>query len=377
VIPDPDPPVPDPAPEPEPLPEPEPVPVPAATLRKQAAETTRAHEEEQLPDVPSPAPEPADQPEPDVTAEIIDLRRELADVKRKQDAPEPATLRKHAERVRREREAEAIPNDVTPLMEAPGLDMAVELAALKASITELQDTLRELSKNADEPDPQDLRREAERVRRSHEAENLPDLPEQAEPDTTGPDGGPHKTPEALDAIVHPDDVEGQKAGHLKAVWSVAYINDLPDSAFLHIEPGGTKDDEGKTTPRSLRHFPYKDADGNIDLPHLRNALSRIPQSQSLPETVKENAAARARRILQAQTNKTVDETGQTLSVRTVDPLRQQAESQALEFASAGLSLRKPPRTVTPPPVDLIPLPELKRRTRDEMLRHLSEDTAAP
>jgi hypothetical protein len=81
----------------------------------------------------------------------------------------------------------------------------------------------------------------------------------------------------------------------KADWTSAHKNDLPDSCFLYIEPGGSKDEDGKTTPRSLRHFPYKDADGNIDLPHLRNALARIPQS-SLPQDVKDRVAARARRI---------------------------------------------------------------------------------
>jgi phage I-like protein/cation transport regulator ChaB len=61
-------------------------------------------------------------------------------------------------------------------------------------------------------------------------------------------------------------------------WTRKYINDLPDSAFAYIEPGGEKDEEGKTKPRALRHFPYKDKDGKVDLPHLRNALARAPQS---------------------------------------------------------------------------------------------------
>lgn len=71
----------------------------------------------------------------------------------------------------------------------------------------------------------------------------------------------------------------------KEKWSTAFINDLPDAAFAYIEPGGEKDDEGKTTPRSKRHFPHhnksvKSATENssVDLPHLRNALSRAPQS---------------------------------------------------------------------------------------------------
>lgn len=64
----------------------------------------------------------------------------------------------------------------------------------------------------------------------------------------------------------------------KADWSTAYVNDLPDSAFLYIQSGGEKDSEGKTKPRTLRHFPYKDSTGKVDLIHVRNAIARIPQS---------------------------------------------------------------------------------------------------
>lgn len=64
----------------------------------------------------------------------------------------------------------------------------------------------------------------------------------------------------------------------KADWSTAYVNDLPDSAFLYIQSGGEKDSEGKTKPRTLRHFPYKDSSGKVDLIHVRNAIARIPQS---------------------------------------------------------------------------------------------------
>jgi hypothetical protein len=49
---------------------------------------------------------------------------------------------------------------------------------------------------------------------------------------------------------------------------------------LFVESGGKKDSEGKTVPRGKRHFPYKDKNGNIDLPHLRNAIARIPQSNA-------------------------------------------------------------------------------------------------
>ena len=58
----------------------------------------------------------------------------------------------------------------------------------------------------------------------------------------------------------------------KATVSTADQNDLPDSDFAYIEPGGKMDKSGKTTPRSLRHFPIMDA------AHVRNALARAPQS---------------------------------------------------------------------------------------------------
>ncbi len=85
----------------------------------------------------------------------------------------------------------------------------------------------------------------------------------------------------------------------RADWSTAFMNDLPDSSFLYIESGGSKDSSGKTTPRTLRHFPYKDASGKVDLPHLRNALSRIPQS-SLPSDVKASLTKKAQGILAKQ-----------------------------------------------------------------------------
>jgi hypothetical protein len=88
------------------------------------------------------------------------------------------------------------------------------------------------------------------------------------------------------------------------------INNLPDGAFLYIEPGGSRDSEGRTTPRTLRHFPYRDASGAVDLPHLRNALSRIPQS-NLPADVKARLTRKAQRILQAQGGEAASSEGDT------------------------------------------------------------------
>src|SRR5574337_790479 len=67
----------------------------------------------------------------------------------------------------------------------------------------------------------------------------------------------------------------------KAEMSTADQNALPDSAFAYIEPGGSRDANGRTTPRSLRHFPIHDA------AHVRNALARASQSpfgkQAMPK----------------------------------------------------------------------------------------------
>jgi len=62
---------------------------------------------------------------------------------------------------------------------------------------------------------------------------------------------------------------------IKATWSTAYINNLPDSAFACIESGGKKDSAGKTTPRSKRHYPHHNSGGGLDQAHLNAALSRL------------------------------------------------------------------------------------------------------
>lgn len=82
-----------------------------------------------------------------------------------------------------------------------------------------------------------------------------------------------------------------------AVWSTAYVNNLPDSCFLYIESGGKKDAQGRTEPRSLRHLPFKDASGKVDLPHLRNAIARIPQMSGISDSTKASLQSKAREML--------------------------------------------------------------------------------
>ncbi len=82
----------------------------------------------------------------------------------------------------------------------------------------------------------------------------------------------------------------------KAEWSTAYINDLNDSAFLYIAPGGTRDEEGKTKPRALRHFPYRDKSGTVDEAHLRNAIAQAPKA-SLARDVIDRVQDKGRKLL--------------------------------------------------------------------------------
>jgi len=75
-----------------------------------------------------------------------------------------------------------------------------------------------------------------------------------------------------------------------AVWTTKYVNSLPNSAFLYVEAGADKN-------KSKRHLPYKDASGKIDLPHLRNAIARIPQMKGISDSLKASLQAKARRLL--------------------------------------------------------------------------------
>jgi len=193
---------------------------------------------------------------------------------------------------------------------------------------------------------------------------------EAELRTGGLKAQPRPEPHAAEGLFDADELQAAVDGLIKAVWTGSYVNDLPDSAFLYIEPGGQQDADGRTTPRSLRHFPYKDASGAIDLPHLRNALSRIPQS-SLSSSLQEELTRKAQQILQNAT-KSVDVTDKEQPARSVDPLRKRADDMALEVASGGRRPSQFGRPAPPPkPPELMELAELKRRSRDLMLQVLS------
>ena len=106
-----------------------------------------------------------------------------------------------------------------------------------------------------------------------------------------------KLKEALELLEEGDEegaIEVIKDALEFAVWDTAFINNLPDSSFAVISPGGSKDNGGKTVPRSLRHLPYKDTSGKVDLPHLRNALARLAQTN-----ISSNLKSEARQKLES------------------------------------------------------------------------------
>jgi len=70
----------------------------------------------------------------------------------------------------------------------------------------------------------------------------------------------------------------------KAEWTTEYINTLPNSSFAVIEPAYL---EGKTEDKNCRHLPFKNENGEVDLPHYRNALARVNQIKPITDSISE------------------------------------------------------------------------------------------
>jgi hypothetical protein len=97
------------------------------------------------------------------------------------------------------------------------------------------------------------------------------------------------SPAAIAKLIH-EAAQKPPAGVAKAEMSGKSVNDLPDSAFAYIEPGGKKDADGKTTPRKLRHFPIHDK------AHADNAAARIAQGAKFGDKAKGKVRAAQRKF---------------------------------------------------------------------------------
>jgi len=76
--------------------------------------------------------------------------------------------------------------------------------------------------------------------------------------------------------------QDEKNPKKSAEWTTKYINDLPDSAFAVIEPAYKS---GKTEDKRARHLPFKNKEGKVDLPHLRNAFARVNQIKPITDSI--------------------------------------------------------------------------------------------
>lgn len=411
-----------------------------ATLRKQADRLERDAQGEKLPPAKA-APDRAaliaqamalahrlypDGVPQSVTSAILKDPQAYIDANKDKSAPKPEpqdekSLRKQTDHLQREAQRDELPD---AQQSAEGEKATRELLA-EAVRDEVKAAVGEVLAELPRPEPADeatQRKALDKTEREKVAEDLPKA-KQTPADSLKKAGiscqdyiAAESDPEAaavmrdvLDTLkalaVHGNsdralmlmELIGYKQGILKSVWTTAVINDLPDASFLFIESGGERDDQGKTTPRELRHFPYKDADGMVDVPHLRNALQRIPQS-NLPQDVKDRLTQKAQTILDnaksvggegklevvqrlAADEKTLainedrgdEEPKPAKSARQVDPLRRRSDETVLDISSDGVSQRKSPKKVKAKPK---PEPaeerDLRRQSRDLMLELLSE-----
>ena len=154
----------------------------------------------------------------------------------------------------------------------------------------------------------------------------------------------------------------KERGLLKAEISTADVNDLPDSEFAYIEEGGTKDSEGKTTPRSLRHLPIPDA------AHCRNAAARLSQTDIPAE-----AKAKAHKKIKARGKKfgveisNPSDKGLGLSKNIVDTISELRTIQA-DIVAEGMEEGGDPKDLQ----QAQDLGEVIEDLREEVLGHAAE-----
>jgi HK97 family phage prohead protease len=138
-----------------------------------------------------------------------------------------------------------------------------------------------------------------------------------------------------------------------------------DTRILSMKSAEEQREEAKRVEREAEEEQIPDVPEQPEAP----APPEIDLAQELQEVKAQLAEVLAG--FEDLKKKQAEVTDKAPRARSVDPLRAQAEAVALEEASGGESLRKPPRKVASKPPDLLPLKELRQRTRDETLLALS------
>ena len=153
------------------------------------------------------------------------------------------------------------------------------------------------------------------------------------------------TPPSMPAFVG-SKFEAVAAAVAKAAeWTTAYINTLPDSAFAYIETCYGKTSDAK----NLRHLPYKDAKGNVDLPHLRNALARVNQIKMTCEADKKRQDTIITST-QTKLRKLLDDATKTAAAPNESKVTMPEPEINIEASGEQIPAADPPVEATPPEV---------------------------
>ena len=122
---------------------------------------------------------------------------------------------------------------------------------------------------------------------------------------------------------------------MKAVWSAAYKSSLPDSSFAYV---------GEDGKRSL---PYKDKKGKIDVPHLRNALARLDQTDISADAkveAKKKLLTAARKLGIGEKKKSLD---QEETDMTKEEIKEEVKEETPSEKTTAKETEKAPETQTP------------------------------
>jgi HK97 family phage prohead protease len=136
---------------------------------------------------------------------------------------------------------------------------------------------------------------------------------------------------------------------------------------MHLPDPETQRKEAERVARqaeedALPDVPAVEPEPKADEPDLAQELQEVKERLAAAEQALETLS------------KSVEVTDVTPKARSVDPLREQANAVALEFASGGMSLQRPPKQVSrPKPQPEISVSDLKARMREELIIHLSGD----
>ena len=275
----------------------------------------------------------------------IDPKTELQAVKSAlatQDLPGAEEQRTAARTTAREVEETRVP-DMPPRSAEQEADLVEELEKSEAQLADTRRLLAEATKGPTK-DPKALREEASRAAREVEQQNFPIVPEQ--PPVVAPE---------IDVVKELQDVKAE----LSTITATLAELNAKDDAELRQEAARTaREVEEQKIPDDVPPAPAAPVEPEVD--ELQEVKARLAASEKALED------------LQAKANGTDKEPDR---VRSVDSLRKQANDVALEIASGGESLRKPPPKAAPKRHEpTMEMAELKRRMRDEMLGVLSGKT---